>query len=88
MAFERIGARELVSLPVASRNQDLDRRITAANAGTKTGQQTFFQNFLSHGNFLDLVKSKLVVGSVVKLRRARRFVRRNLLRRLKGSFVF
>ena len=46
------------------------------------------QTPFSHRNLLNLIKTQLVVGSIVELRGARGFVSGNLLSCLKSSLVF
>ena len=58
--------------------------IYALQEGHKGGTK----DFLSHRNLLNLIKGKLVVRSIVELRRARGFASGNLLGRLKRSVVF
>jgi hypothetical protein len=43
--------------------------------------------FDSHRNLLNLIKSQLVIGSIVELRGARGLVRGNLLGRFESTFI-
>ena len=62
-------------------------RGSSANSGTDDpfakGSTVF-----SHRNLLNFVKRKLVVGSIIKLRRARGFMSCNFLSRFKRALVF
>src|SRR5258708_3033892 len=67
---------------------NLLRWFTRSQRKNKHWRQNRYWTFFSHRNLLNLIKGKLVFGSIVELRRASGFVSGNLLGRLKRSVAF